>query len=145
MLFDFIFKKKNTARFPVLEKKKIMTYYEYRLYKILQNRLKDKYVIFPQICVRSLFKGDSFFIPEDIRWCICDFVLFDSKGVPLKVIELNDKTHKDSNRIYRDNLLKSFLDSNNIYVWQYEGDGEPERFDIDMVEYIRQMELIENS
>lgn len=127
--------------FDLLKKKKIMTLFEYNLYKILVEELSDKYYVFPQICVRSLFRGEGFLIPKKVRWLICDFVLFDKDGYPVKVIELNDSTHQQILRYNRDKRLRKFFNNTGLQVIFLNSTGDVDRFRNSMKLFIDSIDM----
>lgn len=91
------------------ETKQLMTEYEKYFYKILNESLSDKYLIMPQVNLASVVNKIKDF-PKQYQnelYRNIDFGIFDKQTLlPLLLIEINDKTHNQTDRITRDKKVK---------------------------------------
>ena len=91
------------------ETKQLMTEYEKYFYKILSENFSDKYLIMPQVNLASVVNKIKDF-PKQYQnelYRNIDFGIYDKQTLlPLLLIEINDKTHNQPNRIARDKKVK---------------------------------------
>ncbi|NMB57521.1 DUF2726 domain-containing protein [Candidatus Beckwithbacteria bacterium] len=106
---------------PFKNKERFLTPNEKHVFEKLQELecLKNLY-IFSQLHLSTFLgvKEEANDLRGKFDWInklFVDFVIFDNSFTkPLLVIELNDSTHKWSNRKARDEFIRSALDNNNI-------------------------------
>ena len=106
--------KNNNSKY---EKKKIMSDYEKYFYDILTENFSRKYFIMPQVNLASIISKEKNFPSEyqNELYRNIDFGIFDKKTMEVKLlIEINDKTHKQSNRIARDIKVKDICEKAEI-------------------------------
>lgn len=104
------FIKLKTAKFPYKRKSSVMTKAEQRMFKKLEKQYGDKYYIFPQINLDKLItvtdKQNYYRYFNKINQKSVDFVLADKQTLEtVKVIELDDYTHKWEHRKKRDEFV----------------------------------------
>ncbi len=96
-------------------KKDFMTNFELSFYDKLKP-LEANYKVIPQVPLSSLVdKVNRYKTPLELFRTI-DFVIFDNNFHPLLLIELNDKTHHEKNRIKRDNKVKNIVSSAGLKI-----------------------------
>ncbi len=99
----------------VYERKSYMTMCEYSFYNKLASVFAEKYIVAAQVPLSSVIrkKSDARFQSELYR--IVDFALVDKVTMEIKLlIELNDKSHFEKNRQYRDFRVKEICGEANI-------------------------------
>lgn len=99
----------------------LMTIPERRVFDKIKNNLSDKYIVFPQICLRSILSDD---FQENIsaKWFIVDYLVCKMPYYePYAIIELDDFTHCKEERIKRDSELDELLNRLNIPIWHLMG------------------------
>lgn len=112
------------------KKPKIMTEHEYSFYKILNEAVGQNYYILAQAHL-------SAFLAENAkgrnRWAAfrhvngksVDFLLCDKQTLePLLAIELDDKTHEQSDRVLRDAEVENILASVHLPLLRMQPHGE---------------------
>lgn len=95
--------------------KKLMTECETKFYQKLIKLYSEKYVVQAQIPLNAVVNKDNRqkYASELNR--MIDFALFDMKTTePLILIELNDKSHLENNRKYRDIRVKEICENAGI-------------------------------
>lgn len=106
------FNKTNTATY---KKKNLMTDIEIKCFKSIELALKDTdFVAFPQINLATIVnKNPNYQIKELFR--NIDFGIFHKETFePILMIELNDNSHNEYERIVRDEQVKSILKQSKI-------------------------------
>ncbi len=99
------------------KKEEYQTNCEKYYYKIIKEEFETKYDIFPQVPLSSVIKKNKDFEKQyqNELFRIIDFGIFEKETQkPLLLIEINDKTHKQQNRIKRDNKIKEICNNANI-------------------------------
>lgn len=118
-----LFRKKNqTAKTEAVKQtqtepqkyksKKLMTDCETYFYKIISEEFSDKYLISPQVNLSSIVDKVKDFPKQYQNELnrIIDFGIFDKQTLqPLLLIEINDKTHEQPDRIKRDKKVKEIV------------------------------------
>lgn len=99
------------------EKKSLMTDYEKYFYDILQRNFESIYFIMPQVNLASVVSKIKSF-PNQYQnelFRNIDFGIFDKNSMNLLLlIEINDSTHNQSKRKYRDNKVREICRLANI-------------------------------
>lgn len=118
----------------------LMTKNERIVYKKLRNCISEKYIIFPQISIRSIIKR-NFKTYNDTQWKIIDFLICEtSEYKPILAVEVNDKTHEEYERKIRDNHVTTILQEMNLPIWFLKPENDYTRFDnINLDEHIKMM------
>lgn len=107
---------------PYVKKESLMTEAEYNFFKVLEEAVKDKYYIVPQVQLSNLVE-----VEKDKKWEYSlrnkidrksvDFVLFNKENfTPHLVIELDDSSHLREDRKIRDNFVDSVLNKVGIKI-----------------------------
>ena len=107
--------KQNQNRY--ITKESLTTECENKFYKILKDNFSDKYEIHPQVPLSSVIEKQKTFDNQyqNELYRIIDFGIFSKDTLkPLLLIEINDKTHKNKERIERDNKVKEICEIANI-------------------------------
>lgn len=80
----------------------------------IQRTLPTSYILLPQVCLASIIEkhSDSKYQSELFR--IVDFGIFDNDYNVQVLIEINDSTHKQADRIERDRKVKEICSMANI-------------------------------
>lgn len=102
---------------------------EQQYFALLQNILKDKFFVFPQIPLSQLVEKHSKSNYKTELFRVIDFCVFDRDYYPLLCIEINDNSHLQKNRVRRDGKISEILKSARIpllTLWTYEGINEQE-------------------
>lgn len=95
-------------RFPYQLKQNYLTPAELSFFSVLKSAVQDKYEIVPQVPLKSIVKvkpniGDFYSYFNKIDRKVLDFVLFTkSTYKPVLIIELDDSSHNNPDRIDRD-------------------------------------------
>lgn len=120
--------------------KYLMTQNERIVYQKLNNSLSTKYIIFPQISIRSLI-ARNIKIKDNTQWKIVDFLVCKRPNYePVLAIEVNDRTHEQYERKVRDNHVTIMLKEMNIPIWFLKPEQDYNRFDgINLTEHIEMM------
>lgn len=103
--------KRNTKQaIPKYQPKKLMTKTEINYANAIRKALPEGYRVFPQICLASILQKniENKFANELFR--IVDFCVFDTEYNPILIIEINDATHHEKNRIARDYKVKDLCE-----------------------------------
>ena len=98
-------------------KKSQMSECEKYFYDILTKHFSSDYDIRPQVPLSSIIEKEKSFSREYQNELnrIIDFGLFDKQTTtPLLLIEINDRTHHESKRIYRDQKVKDICEQAGI-------------------------------
>ena len=120
-------------------KEYLMTKSEKVVFDIIRKNLNDKYIIFPQICIRSIL-SDNFKENIDTIWAIPDYLICTYPYYqPVMVIELDDKSHKQEKRKIKDQNLNYLLEKINLPSWRLRNVEDYSRFDIDISKQIDEM------
>ena len=94
---------------PQYEQKQLMSQCEKYFYDILTQNFSQDYIIMPQVNLASIINKNKNF-PKQYQTELyrnIDFGLFDKNSMkPLLLIEINDKTHEQADRIRRDIKVK---------------------------------------
>ena len=100
------------------EKKQLMSDSEKYFYDIMNKHLdKNLYIVMPQVNLASIISKEKNFPTEyqNELYRNIDFGIFDKNSMEVKLlIEINDKTHKQSNRIARDIKVKEICEKADI-------------------------------
>lgn len=100
-----------------ISKKKLMTEYEGYLYFKLKKALNEKFIVFPQICVRSIAKT-PYGINDKAIWKILDFVIFRYPTYePVLIIELNGPSHWKKDKKERDKEVAQIAEKLKMPIW----------------------------
>ena len=83
---------------------------ELEFYRAIKSIIKDKYLIFPQVPLSQIIIKNEKSLYQNELYRIIDFCIFSKDYRPLVCIEINDKTHKEFNRINRDKKVKNILE-----------------------------------
>ena len=98
----------------IYQKKKLMTLNEENWYNEIQRVLPTKYILQPQVNLATIIeKTDNSKYANELFRNI-DFGIFDTYGNVIVLIEINDSTHKQRNRIARDYKVKEILEQADI-------------------------------
>lgn len=94
-------------------KKSIMSDCEKYFYDVLTQNFSQKYLVLPQVNLATIINKTKDFPTQyqnELNRNI-DFGIFDKITLtPLLLIEINDKTHSQKNRIYRDKKVREICD-----------------------------------
>lgn len=99
------------------ESKSLLTNYEKYFYDIINGEFSNTYYIMPQVNLASIVKKIKEFPTQyqNELYRNIDIGIFDKTDMtPLLLIEINDKTHNNKNRIVRDNKVKEICKTANI-------------------------------
>ena len=97
------------------QKESLITSYEKYFYDILEDNFGDKYKIQTQVNLASIVKKVSSSKYQNELFRNIDFGIFEKTTLkPLLMIEINDSTHKNSNRYQRDLNVRKILEESNI-------------------------------
>lgn len=97
------------GRYGYAAKKRLMTEPEQALYNILLR--SGKYCVFPQVSLAAIVDKTSGGAYRNELFRTVDFVICALQGSrPLLVVELNDASHKRSERVLRDEKVRCILD-----------------------------------
>lgn len=113
--------------YPFRKKQYLMTQTERKFFGILQEVIKDKYFIMPQVALSRIIEpqnGQAKYGPNSwysdfnrINKKTVDFVVFDKVYLsPLLVIELDDYTHNYFSRQQRDDFLDGALKAADLNI-----------------------------
>lgn len=95
----------------------LMTKNEQYFYNIINKAFSDKYLIMPQVNLASILNKKKQYQNEyqNELFRNIDFGIFDKETTaPLLLIEINDKSHNEKKRQYRDVKVKGILQNANI-------------------------------
>lgn len=112
------------------KKSKVMTEHEYIFYKILNEAVGQNYYILAQAHLSTFLsehtKGQNWRAAfRHINGKSVDFLLCDKQTLePLLAIELDDKTHEQSDRILRDAEVENILESVHLPLLRMQPHGE---------------------
>lgn len=116
-LFGFGRKEKTQTQFPYIAKQYFFSNAEASFYHFLKQMLGESAIIFPHVALRDLVglqKGldnssrSTYYNKIDRKQV--DFLLVDSKNLkPLLVIELDDSSHQEQDRVQRDEFVEKVL------------------------------------
>jgi very-short-patch-repair endonuclease len=112
-------KRKGAPALPQVQlNKKFISYAEVEFFRVLQQIVGGNGLILAQVSLKQLlyFPGNNQTNPGRRTWqnkvaqrCV-DFVIVDPKSLrPILVIELNDRSHEQEDRILRDAEVKAIL------------------------------------
>lgn len=104
-----------------------MTQTEYKFFGVLQEIIKDRYFIMPQVALSRIIEvqgglerygtNSTYSNFNRINKKTVDFVIFDKVYLsPLLVIELDDYTHNYFNRKLRDDFLDGALRASELNI-----------------------------
>lgn len=99
---------------PLYEKKPLVTANERAFQQAIWRNVPPGYRVIPQICLVSIIQKNynNKFVNELFR--IVDFGIFDEGYNPIVLIEINDSSHYEPQRIARDYKVKDLLEKANI-------------------------------
>lgn len=110
-------KNKNQSSKTKYQSKQLMSEYEKYFYEILSKNFAQEYIIMPQVNLASIIEKIKDF-PKQYQnelYRNIDFGIFDKNSMkPLLLIEINDKTHNQPDRIKRDLKVKEICNQANI-------------------------------
>lgn len=110
-------KNKNQSSKTKYQSKQLMSEYEKYFYEILSKNFAQDYIIMPQVNLASIIEKIKDF-PKQYQnelYRNIDFGIFDKTTMkPLLLIEINDKTHNQPDRIKRDLKVKEICNQANI-------------------------------
>lgn len=108
---------KNQPSQTKYQSKQLMSEYEKYFYEILSKNLAQDYIIMPQVNLASIIEKIKDF-PKQYQnelYRNIDFGIFNKTTMkPLLLIEINDKTHNQPDRIKRDLKVKEICNQANI-------------------------------
>ncbi len=118
----------------------LMTRNERIVYEKIKKCISEKYIIFPQISIRSIIQR-NFKTNNNTQWKIVDFLVCEKDNYkPVLVIEVNDKTHEEYERKVRDENVYNILSEMNLPIWFLKPESDYTRFDnINLEEHIKMM------
>ena len=94
-----------------------MTKNEQYFFNVINKAFSEKYLIMPQVNLASILNKEKQY-PNEYQnelFRNIDFGIFDKETTaPLLLIEINDKTHNEKKRQYRDIKVKEILQNANI-------------------------------
>lgn len=137
-------KRKNSAELKQIEnpllKKYLMTKSERIVFDKIKNNLSNKYVIFPQICMRSILSNKFMDRKNKSKWAIVDYLICTYPYYePVLIIELDDPTHNKHDRRLRDIQLNNLLKRIDLPIWRLRNIEDYSRFDTDISVQIDEM------
>ena len=94
-------------------------------FKQLLNIFKNKYYIFPQVCLMAYINTLSIETKQEL-YRFPDFLICDKKFQPIIVLELNGESHKQQYTKLRDKSVKSILQSCKIPLLQFKNNKQYE-------------------
>ena len=99
---------------PLYEKKPLITANERAYQQAIWRNVPAGYRVIPQICLASIIQKNynNKFVNELFR--IVDFGIFDESYKPIVLIEINDSSHYEPQRVARDYKVKDLLEKANI-------------------------------
>lgn len=110
-------KNKNQSSQIKYQSKQLMSEYEKYFYEILSKNFAQEYIIMPQVNLASIIEKIKDF-PKQYQnelYRNIDFGIFNKTTMkPLLLIEINDKTHNQPDRIKRDLKVKEICNQANI-------------------------------
>lgn len=110
-------KNKNQSSQTKYQSKQLMSEYEKYFYEILSKNFAQEYIIMPQVNLASIIEKIKDF-PKQYQnelYRNIDFGIFDINSMkPLLLIEINDKTHNQPDRIKRDLKVKEICNQAKI-------------------------------
>ena len=110
-------KNKNQSSQVKYQSKQLMSKYEKNFYEILSKNFAQEYIIMPQVNLASIIEKIKDFPTQyqNELYRNIDFGIFDKNSMkPLLLIEINDKTHNQPDRIKRDLKVKEICNQANI-------------------------------
>lgn len=110
-------KSKIQASQAKYQSKQLMSEYEKYFYEILSKNFAQDYIIMPQVNLASIIEKIKDFPTQyqNELYRNIDFGVFDKNSMkPLLLIEINDKTHNQPDRIKRDLKVKEICNQANI-------------------------------
>ena len=120
---------KSKALYNYKRRDFLMSRAEHEFFDILVDITKDQYYVFPQIHLSTIldnkvvgqnWKGAFRHIDEkSVDYVICDKAYIK----PLLAIELDDKTHEQSNRKIRDGEVERILSNANLPLLRFGNNG----------------------
>lgn len=118
----------------------LMTRNERIVYEKIKKCISEKYIIFPQISIRSIIQR-NFKTNNNTQWKIVDFLICEKDNYkPVLVVEVNDKTHEEYERRVRDENVYNILNEMNLPIWFLKPESDYTRFDnINLEEHIKMM------
>lgn len=109
-------------------KTSIMTDCEKRYYEVIKEIVEPEYRIQPQINLASIIDKDTQSRYRNELFRNIDFGIFDKNYALLLLIEINDQTHTQKDRIARDSKVKAICEEAGIPLitfWTKYGVNEP--------------------
>lgn len=110
-------KNKNQSSQIKYQSRQLMSEYEKYFYEILSKNFAQEYIIMPQVNLASIIEKIKDF-PKQYQnelYRNIDFSIFDINSMkPLLLIEINNKTHNQPDRIKRDLKVKEICNQANI-------------------------------
>lgn len=100
-------------------KNSLLTPIEIQFFQCFQNILKDYFYIFPQINLATIINKISSSKYQNELFRNIDFGIFDKNFKPLLLIEINDLTHKQKDRIERDKKVLEICSMAGLPVIQF--------------------------
>lgn len=110
-------KNKNQSSQIKYQSRQLMSEYEKYFYEILSKNFAQDYIIMPQVNLASIIEKIKDFPTQyqNELYRNIDFGIFDKTTMkPLLLIEINDKTHNQPDRIKRDLKVKEICNQANI-------------------------------
>ena len=98
------------------KKEYLLTENEKKMFFALQGALDKRYFIHCQVSMLALVKPNKFYALRKIGAKHVDFVITDGTTRVFAVLELDDKSHKRSDRVARDKLLENILEGNHALI-----------------------------
>jgi len=118
VFFAIVFKSKLKKEWPYIKNDSLLTETEKRFYFVLAEIMGNDYLIFSKVRMADLLhlprmSGSNFYhYFNKIQSKHVDFLICDKKNIkPLLVIELDDLSHLQSNRMIRDLLVNKIFEN----------------------------------
>lgn len=102
-----------------ITKNSLMTPIEIQFFQCFQNILKNYFYIFPQINLATIINKISTSKYQNELYRNIDFGIFDKNFKPLLLIEINDLTHKQKDRIERDKKVSEICSMAGLPLIQF--------------------------
>lgn len=97
-----------------VSKQCIMSECEKEFYLAFKEAIGEKYIIHPQINLASLIKKEGDFRYQNELFRNIDFGIFDTEYNIMLLIEINDRTHEQRERIERDQKVRDICEKAEI-------------------------------
>lgn len=106
---DFIYELKNSLLSPI----------EKKYYECIKTVLPEDYVIYPQINLASIIKRTDAHTFQNELFRNMDFGVFDKNYKPVFLIEIQDKSHLNSERHKRDEKIRLICEEAGVAIVEF--------------------------